>query len=64
MRPSAVGGTEKVDQAWGPEVGLRQEAAGAAQVDRGAEGGALDGRLDVDSPPGAGTTVRAAIPCG
>ena len=25
---------------------------------------ALDGRLDVDSPPGAGTTVRAAIPCG
>ena len=24
---------------------------------------ALDGRLDVDSPPGAGTTVRAVLPC-
>ena len=25
--------------------------------------GALDGRLRVDSPPGAGTTIRAEIPC-
>ena len=25
---------------------------------------ALDGRLEVDSPPGVGTTVRARIPCG
>jgi signal transduction histidine kinase len=25
---------------------------------------ALDGRLEVDSPPGEGTTVRARIPCG
>jgi signal transduction histidine kinase len=25
---------------------------------------ALDGRLEVDSPAGAGTTVRARIPCG
>jgi signal transduction histidine kinase len=24
---------------------------------------ALDGRLEVDSPPGVGTTVRARIPC-
>jgi signal transduction histidine kinase len=24
---------------------------------------ALDGRLDVDSPPGVGTTIRAQIPC-
>jgi signal transduction histidine kinase len=24
---------------------------------------ALDGRLEVDSPPGVGTTVRAVIPC-
>ena len=26
--------------------------------------GALGGTLDVDSPRGAGTTVRATIPCG
>jgi signal transduction histidine kinase len=25
---------------------------------------ALDGRLEVSSPPGVGTTVRAVIPCG
>ncbi|HUO71748.1 MAG TPA: sensor histidine kinase [Solirubrobacteraceae bacterium] len=25
---------------------------------------ALDGRLEVDSPPGGGTTIRALIPCG
>ena len=25
---------------------------------------ALDGRLRVDSPPGAGTLVRAELPCG
>jgi signal transduction histidine kinase len=25
---------------------------------------ALDGRLEVDSAPGRGTTVRARIPCG
>jgi signal transduction histidine kinase len=25
---------------------------------------ALDGRLRVDSPPGAGTVVRAELPCG
>ena len=24
---------------------------------------ALDGRLDLDSPPGAGTRIRAEIPC-
>jgi len=24
---------------------------------------ALDGRLDVDSQPGTGTTIRAQIPC-
>jgi signal transduction histidine kinase len=24
---------------------------------------ALDGRLDVESPPGAGTRIRAEIPC-
>jgi signal transduction histidine kinase len=24
---------------------------------------ALDGRLEVDSPPGAGTVVRAKVPC-
>jgi signal transduction histidine kinase len=25
---------------------------------------ALDGRLEIQSPPGAGTTIRATIPCG
>jgi signal transduction histidine kinase len=24
----------------------------------------IEGRLEVDSPPGAGTTIRARIPCG
>jgi signal transduction histidine kinase len=41
----------------------------AASTGSGLEGltdrlGALDGRLVVVSPPGAGTTVRAVIPCG
>jgi signal transduction histidine kinase len=25
---------------------------------------AIEGRLEVDSPPGTGTTIRARIPCG
>jgi signal transduction histidine kinase len=24
----------------------------------------IEGRLEVESPPGAGTTIRARIPCG
>jgi signal transduction histidine kinase len=26
--------------------------------------GALEGRLELDSPAGRGTTIRAEIPCG
>ena len=42
----------------GGSVGLSLRARGLA--DRVA---ALDGKLEVVSPPGGGTTVRAVIPC-
>ncbi|MEA2478470.1 MAG: hypothetical protein QOJ07_392 [Thermoleophilaceae bacterium] len=52
-------------------VEIRDDGVGGADPARGSglagladRVAALEGRLDVDSPPGAGTTVRAAIPCG
>ena len=48
-RDDGIGGADPA-----PGTGLRGLADRVA---------ALDGRLEVDSPPGRGTTVRARIPC-
>ena len=57
----------------GGEVVLRVSDDGRGGADPAAGSGlrgladrveALDGRLTVDSPPGAGTTVTAVLPCG
>jgi signal transduction histidine kinase len=52
------------------EVEIRDDGVGGADVERGTglrgltdRLAAIDGRLDVDSEPGSGTTVRASIPC-
>jgi signal transduction histidine kinase len=44
-------------------VGGADPAAGSGLRGLADRVAALDGRLDVDSPPGGGTTVRAVIPC-
>ena len=44
-------------------VGGADPAAGSGLRGLADRVSALDGRLDVDSPPGAGTTVRAVLPC-
>ena len=51
------------------EVEIRDDGVGGADVERGTglrgltdRLAAIDGRLDVDSEPGSGTTVRASIP--
>jgi len=44
-------------------VGGADPAAGTGLRGLADRVSALDGRLDVDSPPGAGTTVRAVLPC-
>ena len=52
-------------------VEVRDDGRGGADPGRGSglrglfdRVEALDGRLSIDSPPGAGTTIRAEIPCG
>ncbi len=45
-------------------VGGADPAAGSGLRGLADRVSALDGRLDVDSPPGGGTTVRAVLPCG
>jgi signal transduction histidine kinase len=45
-------------------VGGADPAAGSGLRGLADRVAALDGRLEVDSPPGAGTTVRAVLPCG
>ena len=45
-------------------VGGADPAAGSGLRGLADRIAALDGRLEVVSPPGAGTTVRAVIPCG
>jgi signal transduction histidine kinase len=45
-------------------VGGADPAAGTGLRGLADRVSALDGRLDVDSPAGAGTTVRAVLPCG
>ncbi|MET0731412.1 MAG: sensor histidine kinase, partial [Solirubrobacterales bacterium] len=52
------------------EVSIRDDGVGGADPEAGSglrgladRVAALDGRLEVVSPPGAGTTVRAVIPC-
>jgi signal transduction histidine kinase len=52
-------------------VEVADDGRGGAQADRGSglrglsdRLAALDGRLEVQSPPGEGTVVRATIPCG
>jgi signal transduction histidine kinase len=51
-------------------VEVRDDGVGGADPTRGSglrgladRVGAVDGRLAVESPPGAGTTVRVEIPC-
>jgi PAS domain S-box-containing protein len=51
------------------EVAIRDDGRGGASLDAGSglrglvdRLGAVGGRLDVESPPGAGTTVRAVVP--
>jgi signal transduction histidine kinase len=57
---------------WGGRlaVEISDDGVGGADIDRGTglrgladRLAAIDGRLDVDSKPGGGTTVRASIPC-
>ena len=52
-------------------VEVRDDGVGGARLDGGSglrgladRVGALDGRLELESPAGRGTTVRAEIPCG
>ena len=52
-------------------VEVADDGVGGADAERGSglrgladRVSALDGRLEVDSPAGGGTTVRASIPCG
>jgi signal transduction histidine kinase len=52
-------------------VEVRDDGRGGADPERGSglrglsdRVGALEGRLAVESPAGAGTLVRAEIPCG
>jgi signal transduction histidine kinase len=51
------------------EVAIRDDGRGGASLGRGSglrglvdRLGAVGGRLEVDSPPGGGTTVRAIVP--
>jgi signal transduction histidine kinase len=39
-------------------------AAGSGLLGLADRAAALDGRLDLVSPPGGGTVVRAELPCG
>jgi signal transduction histidine kinase len=50
-------------------VAIRDDGRGGASLDAGSglrglvdRLGAVGGRLEVDSPPGGGTTVRAVVP--
>jgi len=45
-------------------VGGADPTAGSGLRGLGDRLSALDGRLEVDSAPGRGTTIRARIPCG
>ena len=45
-------------------MGGAQAAGGSGLRGLGDRVGALDGTLDVESPPGGGTLLRATIPLG
>jgi len=68
---SAVFENMLVEGAGGAELGLEDDGQGGATMDGGTglrglvdRVAALDGLLDIDSPPGGGTRLRAELPLG